>query len=237
MSTSSSVLLPSGGQRILVVQAHPDDAEHICGGTIALLVAEGKDIHYLLVTRGDKGTDNPEMTIEQVAAIREQEQRKAASVQGVQTVTFLNGYFDGEVEPTLQLRRDIAFVLRQWKPDVVFTFDPWRKDEPHPDHRAVGITTLDALACARGVSFYPEQLKDGVTPHSVKHLYYFLTDRPNHWVDISNVIDKKVRALSCHQSQMRNINNDPDAWVRRKAIVEGFEHRYQYGEPFHHMVM
>jgi LmbE family N-acetylglucosaminyl deacetylase len=219
------------------VQAHPDDAEHICGGTIALLAAEGKDIHYLLVTRGDKGTDSSEMTIEQVASIREREQRKAADVQGVQVITFLNGYFDGEVEPTLQLRRDIALVIRQWRPDVVFTFDPWRKNEPHPDHRAVGIATLDALACARGVAFYPEQLKDGVTPHSVKHIYFFLTDRPNHWVDISNVIDKKVKALSCHQSQMRNINNDPDAWVRRKAIVEGFEHRYAYGEPFHHMVL
>ena len=149
MAVSSSVLLPPGGQRVLVVQAHPDDAEHICGGTIALLAAEGKDIHYLLVTRGDKGTDNPEMTIEQVASIREREQRKAANVQGVQTITFLNGYFDGEVEPTLQLRRDIALVIRQWRPDVVFTFDPWRKDEPHPDHRAVGITTLAALACAR----------------------------------------------------------------------------------------
>ncbi len=113
MTASSSVLLPPGGQRILVVQAHPDDAEHICGGTIALLVAEGKDIHYLLVTRGDKGTNNPDMTLEQVSAIREREQRKAAEVQGVRTVTFLNGYFDGEVEPTLQLRRDIALVIRQ----------------------------------------------------------------------------------------------------------------------------
>lgn len=235
--TPSSVLLPSGGDRILVIQAHPDDAEHICGGTIALLVAEGKEIHYLFVTRGDKGTDDPTMTGEQVAALREQEQRKAADVQGVKTLTFLDGYFDGEVEPTLKLRRDIAFVIRRLRPDVVFTFDPWRKNEPHPDHRAVGMATLDAIACARGVAFYKEQLQDGITPHAVKHIYFFLTDRPNHWVDITSVVEKKVEALSCHKSQMKHINHDPDAWVRRKAIVEGFEHRFVYGEPFHHMVM
>ncbi len=69
MATSFSVLLPPGGQRILVVQAHPDDAEHLCGGTIALLADEGKDIHYLLVIRGDKGSSDPEMTPERLASL------------------------------------------------------------------------------------------------------------------------------------------------------------------------
>jgi len=100
-----SVLLPPGGQRILFVLAHPDDAEFLCGGTVALLAAEGKDLHYLLVTRGDKGSDDPEMTPEKLAPIREQEQRKAAQTLGVQTVTFLEGYSE--------LRREIAFVVRQ----------------------------------------------------------------------------------------------------------------------------
>lgn len=108
MATSSSVLLPPGGERVLVIQAHPDDAEHLCGGTIALLAAEGKDIHYLFVTRGDKGSDDPDMTPELLASIREHEQRQAAELQGVQAVTFLNGYFDGEVEPTMSLRRELA---------------------------------------------------------------------------------------------------------------------------------
>jgi len=235
MTGSSSILLPPGGQRILVVQAHPDDAEHLCGGTIALLAGEGKDIHYLFVTRGDKGSDDPGMTPEHLASIREQEQRRSAEVQGVQTVTFLDGYFDGEVEPTLALRRELAYVVRQWKPDVVLTFDPWRKNEVHPDHRAVGFCTLDALACARGSMYYPEQLQNGITAHNAKQIYFFSTDRANHWVDISSVVDKKIEALRCHESQTRHM--DISEWVRRRASIAGVEHKFKYAEVFHHYVM
>jgi LmbE family N-acetylglucosaminyl deacetylase len=131
-----SVLLPPGGQRILVMMAHPDDAEFICGGTVARLVAEGHDVHYLLVTRGDKGNYDPDMTSERLMVIREQEQRNAAAVLGVQSVTFLEGYRDGEVEVSLTLRRALALEVRKICPDIVFSFDPWKMNEPHPDHRA-----------------------------------------------------------------------------------------------------
>src|SRR5690348_12996686 len=167
---TSSVLLPPGGQRILFVLAHPDDGDFISGGTVARLVEEGKDVHYLLVTRGDAG-GNPER--------REQEQRHAAEFLGVKTLTFLDGYADGEIEPTLSLRREIALVVRQWRPDVVFTFDPWKRYDMHPDHRAVGLCTQDALVNASAGNF-PEQFVNGIVPHKVKHLYYFSTDKPNH---------------------------------------------------------
>lgn len=235
MATSSSVLLPPGGQRILVVQAHPDDAEHLCGGTIALLASEGKEIHYLFVTRGDKGSDDPDMTPELLASVREHEQRQAAELQGVQTVTFLDGYFDGEVEPTMALRRKLAYVVRQWKPDVVLTFDPWRKNEVHPDHRAVGICTVDALACARGHLYYPEQLQNGITAHNAKQIYFYSTDRANHWIDISSVVDKKIAALRCHESQTKAM--DISDWVRRRGNIAGVEHKFKYAEAFHHYVM
>jgi LmbE family N-acetylglucosaminyl deacetylase len=235
MSTSFPVLLPPGGQRILVIQAHPDDAEHLCGGTIALLAEEGKDISYLFVTRGDKGSEDPDMTPERLSSLREQEQRRAAETLGVQTVTFLEGYFDGEVEPTMQLRRELVLAIRQWKPDVVFTFDPWRRNEVHPDHRAVGICTLDALACARGRMYYPEQLQHGLTAHNTKQIYYFSTDRPNHWVDISSVTDKKIAALHCHASQTEH--QDIQAWVLERAHSAGVEHKFKYAEAFHHYVM
>jgi LmbE family N-acetylglucosaminyl deacetylase len=235
MTIHPSVLLSPDSQSILFVQAHPDDAEHLCGGTVARLAEEGKDLHYLLVTRGDKGSDDPEMTPERLAVIREQEQRLAAEVLGVQTVTFLDGYYDGEVEPSLQLRRDIAYIVRQWKPDAVFTFDPWRRDEAHPDHRAVGMCTVDALACARGAMYYREQLRDGITPHNARHLYYFSTDRPNHWVDISRVTDKKIAALRCHHSQTSH--KDLQAWVREKGLIAGVEHKLKLAEAFHHHVM
>ena len=232
---ASSVLLPPGGQRVLVVQAHPDDAEHLCGGTMALLVAEGKEVQYHFVTRGDKGSDDPEMTPERLVTIREQEQRRAAETLGVQTVTFLDGYLDGEVEATIPLRRELVAHIRQWKPDVVFTFDPWRKNEVHPDHRAVGFCTVDALACARGSMYYPEQLRDGMTAHNTKQLYYFSTDRANHWVDIGSVVDAKIAALRCHESQTQHM--DIREWVQRRASIAGVEHKFRYAETFHHYVM
>lgn len=235
MTVSSSVLLPPGGQRVLVVQAHPDDAEHLCGGTMALLVAEGKDIHYLFVTRGDKGSDDPDITPERLAAIREQEQRRAAETLGVQTVTFLEGYFDGEVEPTIALRKEIVLVVRQWKPDIVFTLDPWRKNEVHPDHRAVGMCTVDALACARGGMYYREQLRDGITPHNARQMYFFPTDRANHWVDISRVVEQKVAALRCHESQTKHL--DIVKRVKDRGLIAGAPHKMTCAESFHHYTM
>lgn len=232
--TASSVLLPPGGQRILFVLAHPDDADFICGGTVALLAEEGRDIHYIVVTRGNAGTSDPAMTSERLSAIREQEQHKAAQVLGVQTITFLNGYTDGEVEPSLLLRRDIAFTVRRWRPDVVFTFDPWKRYDMHPDHKAVGICTQDALVNA-GAQNFPEQFVNGVMPHEVKHIYYFSTDQPNHWVDTSSVIDKKIVAMHCHESQMGGFN--PDDYARRKGREAGTAHKYKLAEAFHHDVI
>ena len=235
MTTPSLVLLPPGGQRILVIQAHPDDAEFLCGGTIARLAEEGRDIQYLFVTRGDKGSDDPDMTPARLATMREREQRRAAEVLGVQAITFLEGYSDSEVEATMALRRELTLMVRKLQPDVVFTFDPWRRNEVHPDHRAVGICTLDALACARTRMSFPEQLTSGVAPHSVRDIYYFSTDHPNHWVDISHVIDKKIEAMRCHESQMAHF--DPDDFARRRARVAGAEHKFAYAETFHHYVL
>nr|BBH87237.1 GlcNAc-PI de-N-acetylase [Thermosporothrix sp. COM3] len=229
---ASRVLLPPGGECILFVLAHPDDAEFIAAGTVALLVEEGCHVHYLLVTRGEKGADDEDWTPEETAQIREREQREAAKVLGVETVTFLDGYSDGEVEPTLQLRREIAGIIRQLKPDVLFTLDPWRRGEIHPDHRAVGFCTIDALASARGRLYFPEQLRDGVTPHKIRQLYLFPTDQPNHWVDISSVIDRKIAALRCHASQTKEA--DLEARVRRRAAIAGAEHRLPLAEVFYH---
>ena len=102
------VLLPPEGQIILVIQAHPDDAEWLCAGTVAHLVAERREVHYLFITRGDQGSNDPNMTQEQVAVIREREQQQAADFLGVKSVIFLEGYRDGEVEATMELRRDLV---------------------------------------------------------------------------------------------------------------------------------
>ena len=144
-----TVLLPPEGQSILVIQAHPDDAEFLCGGTVALLIAEGRDVHYLFITYGDQGSGDPEMTQERLAKIREQEQRRVADFLGVKSVTFLEGYHDGEIEPTLTLRRDLAGTIRRIKPDIVFSFDPWAKNDvhAHPDHRAAALCEIGRASC------------------------------------------------------------------------------------------
>jgi len=233
MTTSSSVLLPPGGQRIFVIIAHPDDAESFCGGTMARLAAEGKDIHYLVITKGDKGSSDPAMTPERLSSIREEEQRQAAKVLGVQTVTFLDGYYDGAIEPTLALRQELTFRIRAWRPDVVFTFDPWKRYEIHPDHRATGICVFDAIAVSRDRMTYPEQLRDGITQHNVKQVYFFNTDEPNHWVDISDVIEKKIEARCAHISQV-NPANPPGGYLRRWGAEAGASKGYAFAEAFHY---
>lgn len=229
-----SVLAPPEGQRILFIIAHPDDADFLCGGTVACLAEEGKDLHYLLVTRGDRGSADPQMTPERLSNIREEEQREAARIQGVQTVTFLDGYHDGEVEPTLALRREIAFIIRQWKPDTVFTLDPWKRNELHPDHRAVGICVVDAIACARGIMYYPEQFQKGATPHSIKDIYYFNTDRANYWVNFSHMVEKKGAAIRAHKSQMTSKHDDIFAYIHRRWFVAS---ENIFKESLHHQIL
>jgi LmbE family N-acetylglucosaminyl deacetylase len=234
MRTESSVLLPPGGQRILVIMAHPDDAEFICGGTIARLVAEGRDVHYALVTSGNRGSHESGMTMERLGKIREDEQRHAAEVLGVREVTFL-GYNDGEVEVNLGLRRELVYAIRRVQPDVLFTFDPWRPYEIHPDHRNVGLCALDAVASARMPMYYPEQLTSAITEHRLKQVYFFSTNQPNHWIDVSDFMDKKLESLHCHISQMGS--HEIDEFVRQRARLIGIEHGYTFGESFHHMVL
>ena len=234
MTTTSTVLLPPGGQRILVIMAHPDDAEFICGGTIARLAADGCDISYVLVTSGNRGSHEAGMTMERLAKIREEEQRHAADMLGVREVTFL-GHNDGEVEVTLALRGELVHAIRKAQPDVLFTFDPWRPYEIHPDHRNVGLCALDALASARMPMYYPEQLNEDITHHRLKQVYLFSTHQPNHWVDVSDYMDKKLEALQCHTSQVSN--PEVDEIVRQRARLVGVEHGYTYGEAFHHLAL
>ena len=234
MTSTDSALLPPGGQRILVIMAHPDDAEFICGGTIARLSAEGRDIFYLLVTSGNKGSHEAGMQPERLARMREEEQRHAAASLGVREVTFL-GHNDGEVEVTLALRAELVREIRRVQPDVLFTFDPWRPYEIHPDHRNVGLCALDAVASARMPMYFPEQMTADVQAHRLKQVYFFSTNQPNHWVDVSDFMEKKLEALHCHTSQIGG--PDLDEFVRQRSRVAGVEHGYAYAESFHHLAL
>lgn len=236
MAHESFVLLPPAGQRIMFILAHPDDADFLAGGTVARMAEEKRDIHYLFVTRGDKGGDSPDIDPKELGARREAEQREVAKVLGVQYLTFLDGYSDGEVVNTLELREKLTYHIRLWKPDTIFTFDPWRANELHSDHRAVSTCAFDSLNAARSPMYHPEQLRNGgVTAHRVKDVYFFSTDRPNHWVDISGVAAKKVEAIKLHQSQMNGF--DPEGFVKRRGQVAGQPHRFKIAEDFHHYAL
>lgn len=201
----------TASDRVLVVLAHPDDPEFFCGGTIARWAASGREIAYCLLTRGDKGSDDDNLSTKELAEIREVEQRAAAKVLGVHEVMFLKE-LDGYVLPTLDLRRDIVRVIRQVKPKVVITCDPTNFFPSnyyinHADHRAAGQVTLDAVyPAARSALYFPElSQEEGLQPYKVREVYVAGAQHPNITVDITQFFNQKVAALSEHRSQIKDI--------------------------------
>ena len=191
----------------MVVVAHPDDAEFMVAGTVAKWAVAGAEVTYVVITKGDKGSEDPEMTPSRLTAIREAEQRAAGAILGVRNFEFM-GYDDGYLEHTLPLRRDITRLIRAYRPDVVMCFDPTNRfigeNYPnHPDHRASGDATIDAVfPSARDRLTFPELLTDGLQPHKVKQLWLGAAAQPNVWVDIADTLDLKRRALLQHPSQL-----------------------------------
>ncbi|MFC9693412.1 PIG-L deacetylase family protein [Kribbella sp. NPDC056951] len=187
--------------RALAVFAHPDDVDFNAAGTIAQWIREGIEVSYLVVTRGEAGQGEPRETIQQV---REAEQRAAAAAVGVHDVEFLNGYSDGRLTVTLELRRDITRAIRLKRPQRVLTSSPdrtWRLlDADHPDHAAVG----EATACA----VYPDALNPYVHPElaglgtwPVPEVWFSEPPEPQHYVDITDTFGLKLAALAQHISQ------------------------------------
>ena len=205
-------------ERVLVIVAHPDDIESWCGGVVARFSALGKQVAYVLCTSGDKGTSDLAQTPQQVAEQREAEQLAAAHLLGVESVTFLR-YPDSEVEPTLALRRELVRQVRRQRPDLVITHDPAPPYRQHPDHRAVGRATLDALfPCARDRLTFAEQItQEGLQPHLVPEAWLFASDVPDLWVDISPTLERKIQARLAHVSQHSDPTELERNWHHRAA--------------------
>jgi LmbE family N-acetylglucosaminyl deacetylase len=173
--------------KILLMTAHPDDADIMAGGTIAHWTEEGHDVHSVIFTRGDKGHDDPTMTADIVAALREAEQRAAAAILGVTHVTFLD-FIDGELEWAGQTMSEIATrIVRREQPDIVVTHDPYagapgyRVPQLHPDHRAVGSAVVDACYFrAPGPLYYPDHGRVGLRPHRVREVFLIMSDHADH---------------------------------------------------------
>ena len=209
-------------KRVLIVMAHPDDGEFGSGGTLARWAAEGRDIYYCLITDGQAGDQgDQEITSEQLAAKRQVEAQEAANALGVQHPVIFLHYQDSRLEPTLQLRSDIARVIRKVKPDVVICQDPTRYWSGqgyinHPDHRIAGEATLGAIIPVAGTRLaFPELAAEGLETHEVKEVYISGASEPDRWIDISGYLDQKAAALKAHKSQMRDW--DPTEMVREWA--------------------
>jgi LmbE family N-acetylglucosaminyl deacetylase len=205
---TDAIQQPEQPLRILGVFAHPDDAEFFAGGTFAKWATDGAEITFVLATSGDKGSAVLDMTSEKLAAIREEESKKAADALGVKEVVFLR-YKDGELFPTLELRRDITRLIRLKKPDIVVTLDPTRfwyetRSINHPDHRAIGAATLEAVfPTARDrLNFIEHERDEGLEVHKALTVYIAGTAEPTVTVDVTDHIDRQVCALLEHKSQI-----------------------------------
>ena len=228
---------PIQPQRALVIAAHPDDIEFSVAGTVAKWTRAGARVWYVVATSGDAGTHKPGITRQELARIREAEQRAAARVVGVEEVVFLR-YPDGEVQPTLDLRRDLVRQVRRFKPDTVICFDPTRlfvggEYVNHPDHRAVGQAALDAIwpTAAMRLSFSEMIDQEELEPHRVRQVLVGSTSTPDTWIDISETIDLKLEALRQHASQLDD-RRDYIGMTRQWAVETGAQADMPYAEAF-----
>ncbi len=221
----------SVAESAMVIVAHPDDAEFTTAGTVATWTKAGCRVTYVVCTDGNAGSHEPGMTREKLAEIRRAEQRAACATLGVSEVVFL-GHDDGQLQPTLELRRDLVREIRRCKPEVVLAGDPttlFFGDSyiNHPDHRAAAQAALDAVAPASAMPLlWPEV---GV-PHRVRQVYVHGNDQPNLWVDVTDTIEHKIAALKQHASQMGDW--DPSDMIKAWGAETGKEKGLAYAESF-----
>ncbi|HEX9987651.1 MAG TPA: PIG-L deacetylase family protein [Chloroflexia bacterium] len=233
--------LPEENRRVLLVAAHPDDPEFSSAGTVANWVRSGIQVIFVLATSGDKGTPDKEMTGDRLSNQREDEQRAAAARIGVTEVVFLR-FPDGELTPSLELRGAVTKMIRLYKPYAVMTHDPltlFYNNEfiNHPDHRAIGQATVDAIyPTARDPLQFNEHIREGLEPHKVKEIYLWGTDQPNVLVDISDTIEDKVEALKLHVSQVGTATELAER-VKQRAAQIAEPHGLAYAEAFRRVVM
>lgn len=202
---------PTDWQRALCIVAHPDDLEYGTAAAVARWTDEGKDVTYLLVTRGEAGIAT--MPPQEAGPVREQEERDGARAVGVETVLFLDGFSDGVVEADLRLRRELARVIREVRPEVVTTIS---HAETFPngglnqaDHRAVGLSVIDAVAAAGNRWIFPELLAEGAEPwDGVRWIASSAGHAATHEVDVTDSFERGVASLEAHREYLAALDDD-----------------------------
>ncbi|MGV9001522.1 MAG: PIG-L deacetylase family protein [Candidatus Saccharimonadaceae bacterium] len=230
----SDSLIPLNPKIVLGVGAHPDDLDVTAGGTLAQFAAQGAIVHYLILTDGGKGSDDQSITSKQLVEIRHAEQKAALEVIGGKSITFLD-YPDGELEITMELKKQIVKTIRTLKPDVVITMDPTviysakTGSINHPDHRAAGQATLDAVfPLARDHLSFPD-IYEEFKPHKTATILLANFNGGNYTVDISDTFETKTKMMQTHVSQF---GSDELPWLRKLAEQQGEEAGYSLAETF-----
>jgi LmbE family N-acetylglucosaminyl deacetylase len=234
---------PSVPACAMSIHAHPDDQEFTVGGTLAKWAAAGSRIVTVCITSGGAGSNQstpPDVTRAGLATLREAEQRRACQVLGVAEVAFL-GYEDGVLEPSIELRRDLTRLIRQYQPEAVVCGDPTvrfygKSYLNHPDHRAAADVALDAVfPSAETRLIFPELLEEGLKPHHVTRVFLHGSPRPDTFVDISGTLDLKLAALREHKSQVGDW--DPGEMLRAWAREQGKSRGLAAAEAYRLMVL
>lgn len=215
-------------KRVLVVMAHPDDCDFGAGGTIAQWTSQGIEVSYCIITNGDQGGEESGIPVEEMAKVRQQEQRDAGKALGVTQITYLN-YRDGWLMPSIELRKEIVKAIRIAKPDRMVVQSPERNWEriysSHPDHLAAGETAIQAVyPDARNPFAFPELKAAGLEPWRVREVWITGSPTPNHFVDITETFSKKIAALHAHVSQTahnKELENMVRSWGERNAEANG----------------
>jgi LmbE family N-acetylglucosaminyl deacetylase len=218
-------------QTYMLVVAHPDDSEFSSAGTVARLKDAGKRVVLIQVTSGDKGSPERDIDPAELARRREAEELEAARRLGMDEVVFLRCP-DGSLMPDLDLREKIVRMIRAHKPDVIITHDPFRPYALHPDHRAVGLATTDAVyPTARDALYFPEHLKEGLEPHKTAEIWFFGPEHPDKVVDITDTFDRKIEALRAHESQV-GAAEELESRMRDRAREVAADEPFELGEAF-----
>jgi len=237
MDVSDDAMVPGGLEpfgevrRAIVVCAHADDMETMIGGTLRLLADRGVETYELICTLGDLGAHDESYTRRSLAEARKVEAENGARLLGVREVVTLD-YHDGELEPTLELRAEVARYYRLWQPDTLFTFDPSWSGQIHADHRAAGRAAVDALMPSRMRLYRPEQLADSQVG-VVKWVYFFTPANPSIFVDVGGVYDHKLAACLTHRSQFPEGEKNLE-WMRDldRAAARRSSGNMEYAEQF-----
>ncbi|MDA1256444.1 MAG: PIG-L family deacetylase [Chloroflexi bacterium] len=217
--------LDEGWERAVAVAAHPDDLEYGMASAIARWTDQGKEITYLLVTRGEAGIDG--MHPNDAGPLREGEEVAGAAKVGVTTVDFLD-YRDGVIEYGMDLRRDITRAFRKYRPQIVISgnhrllFPNGRLNMA--DHRWTGLAVLDAARDAGNRWIFPELLEEGFEPwDGITSVLTGGSTSPTHGVDVGDTLERGIASLKEHKAYIDGLSQefDPEQFLTWGAAAAG----------------